>query len=88
MFLNRGISRSELDFINDIQFLEWWNNMIMYNCDEIKRKKLVYQVKLKVVLKFIMKWEDNLFQLNFMFFRFVEKNFFVLLFQGFIYFGF
>lgn len=88
MFLNRGISRSELDFINDIQFLEWWNNMIMYSCDEIKRKKLVYQVKLKVVLKFIMKWEDNLFQLNFMFFRFVEKNFFVLLFQGFIYFGF
>lgn len=56
----------------------------MYNCDEIKRKKLVYQVKLKVVLKFIMKWEDNLFQLNFIFFRFVGKNFFVLLFQGFI----
>lgn len=49
--------------------------MIMYSCDEIKRKKLVYQAKLKVVLKLIMKWEDNLFQLNFTSFRFVEKIF-------------
>lgn len=62
--------------------------MIMYNCDEIKRKKLVYQAKLKVVLKLIMKWEDNLFQLNFTSFRFVEKNLFVSLFQGFTYPGF